>query len=210
MPFSDPVSRRLRHFFQNGCTILSAMPRPKDATAPAEPALANEQALADWMVSLYSELRRLACYYLKQERPNHTLQPTALVHEAYLRLAGQQEARWENRTQVMSIAAQMMRRILVDYSRSHESAKRGGKVNHVLLEEVSLPSAERATDVVVLDEALTRLAQLDAQHARIVELRYFGGLDIEETAEVLKISPATVKRNWNVAKAWLARELRGK
>lgn len=175
-----------------------------------EPALTNEQGLSDWMVSLYSELRRLACYYLKQERPNHTLQPTALVHEAYLRLADQQMAHWDSRAQVMSIAAQMMRRILVDYSRSRESAKRGGKINRVLLEEASLSSMERATDVVVLDEALTRLAQLDPQHARIVELRYFGGLDIEETAEVLKISPATVKRNWNVAKAWLARELRGK
>jgi RNA polymerase sigma factor (TIGR02999 family) len=186
------------------------MPRPKDANAPVDRILTNERALADWMVLLYSELRRLACYYLKQERPNHTLQATALVHEAYLRLAGQQEVHWENRTQVVSIAAQMMRRILVDYSRSHESAKRGGKVNHVLLEDVSLASPDRATDVIVLDEALTRLAELDAQHARIVELRYFGGLDIEETAEVLEISPATVKRNWNVAKAWLARELRGK
>jgi RNA polymerase sigma-70 factor, ECF subfamily len=183
---------------------------PKDVTTTAEGTLQNEQALSEWMVFLYSELRRLARYYLVQERPNHTLQATALVHEAYLRLADQREVRWQSRTQVMAIAAQMMRRILVDYSRGHESAKRGGKVIHVFLEEASLASKDRATDVIVLDEALNRLALVDAQHARVVELRYFGGLGVEETAEVLEVSPATVKRNWTVAKAWLARELRGK
>jgi RNA polymerase sigma factor (TIGR02999 family) len=182
---------------------------PKDGTAPSEQARQSEQALSDWMVFLYSELRRLAHYYLEQERPNHTLQATALVHEAYLRLADQQEVRWQSRTQVIGIAAQMMRRILLDYSRSRESAKRGGGVSRVFLEESSLISKERATDVIVLDEALTRLAEVDAQHARVVELRFFGGLSIEETAEVLDVSPATVKRNWNVAKAWLARDLRG-
>jgi RNA polymerase sigma-70 factor, ECF subfamily len=183
---------------------------PKDVTGALGRTNEDEQALADWMVFLYSELRRLAHYYLEQERPNHTLQATALVHEAYLRLAEQQDVRWKSRTQVMSIAAQMMRRILLDYSRSHESAKRGGNVNRVFLEEASLVSKEQAADVIVLDEALTRLAQVDPQHARVVELRFFGGLSIEETAEVLEISPATVKRNWNVAKAWLARDLRGK
>jgi RNA polymerase sigma factor (TIGR02999 family) len=177
---------------------------------PPERSDGNEQALSDWMVFLYSELRRLACYYLEQERPNHTLQATALVHEAYLRLVEQRDVRWQSRTQVIGIAAQMMRRILLDYSRSHDSAKRGGNVNRVFLEEASLVSKERAADVIVLDEALTRLAQVDAQHARVVELRFFGGLSIEETAEVLEVSPATIKRNWNVAKAWLARELRGR
>jgi RNA polymerase sigma factor (TIGR02999 family) len=170
----------------------------------------NDQALSDWMVFLYSELRRLAHYYLEQERPNHTLQATALVHEAYLRLAEQQEVRWQSRTHVIAIAAQMMRRILLDYSRSRQSEKRGGKVNHVFLEEACLVSQERAADVIVLDEAINRLALMDSQHARVVELRFFGGLSIDETAEVLEISPATVKRDWSVAKAWLARELRGK
>jgi RNA polymerase sigma-70 factor (ECF subfamily) len=183
---------------------------PKDGTAPSGPSSENEQALSDWMVFLYSELRRLARYYLEQERPNHTLQATALVHEAYLRLVEQRGVRWQSRTQVMSIAAQMMRRILLDYSRSHESVKRGGNVNRVFLEEASLVSKELAADVIVLDEALNRLAEVDSQHARVVELRFFGGLSIEETAEVLDVSPATVKRNWNVAKAWLARDLSGK
>ncbi len=182
---------------------------PKDLAAPSGPTHGDEQAqaLSDWMVFLYSELRRLACYYLEQERPGHTLQATALVHEAYLRLVEQREVRWQSRTQVMGIAAQMMRRILLDYSRGHESAKRGGNVQRVFLEETSLVSKERATDVIALDDALNQLAQVDAQHARVVELRFFGGLSIEETAEVLAVSPATVKRNWNVAKAWLAREL---
>jgi RNA polymerase sigma factor (TIGR02999 family) len=183
---------------------------PKDGTAPSGSSSENEQALSDWMVFLYSELRRLACYYLEQERPNHTLQATALVHEAYLRLVEQRGARWQSRTQVIAIAAQMMRRILLDYSRSHQSAKRGGNVNRVFLEEASLVSKEQAADVIVLDESLSRLEQVDAQHARVVELRFFGGLSIDETAEVLEVSPATVKRNWNVAKAWLARDLRGK
>jgi RNA polymerase sigma factor (TIGR02999 family) len=183
---------------------------PKDVPPPAGHNPENEQPLSDWMIFLYSELRRLAQYYLEQERPNHTLQATALVHEAYLRLLEQRGVHWQSRTQVMGLAAQMMRRILLDYSRGHESAKRGGNVTRVFLEEASLISGERAADVIVLDEALTRLAEVDAQHARVVELRFFGGLSIEETAEVLEVSPATVKRNWNVAKAWLARDLRGK
>jgi RNA polymerase sigma-70 factor, ECF subfamily len=170
----------------------------------------DEQALSDWTVFLYSELRRLACYYLKQERANHTLQATALVHEAYLRLVEQREVRWQSKAQVIGLAAQMMRRILLDYSRSHESAKRGGQINRVFLEEASLVSQERAADVIALDEALDRLAQVDAPCARVVELRFFGGLSIEQTAEVLEVSPATVKRIWSVAKAWLARDLRGK
>jgi len=183
---------------------------PKDGTAPSGRTHENEQALADWTVLLYAELRRLAHYYVGRERANHTLQATALVHEAYLRLVDQHEVRWQSRAQVMGIAAQMMRRILLDYSRGHESAKRGGNVIRVFPGEDSLASSERATDVIALDEALKRLEQVDTQHARVVELRFFGGLSIEETAEVLDVSPATVKRNWNVAKAWLARDLRGK
>lgn len=192
---------------QDELDCMKVLPRND---APPGRSSDNQQALSDWMVFLYSELRRLACYYLERERPNHTLQATALVHEAYLRLVEQRDVRWQSRTQVMGIAAQMMRRILLDYSRGHESAKRGGKVTRVFLEESSLVSKERATDVIALDDALSRLAQVDPQHARVVELRFFGGLSIEETAEVLEVSPATVKRIWNVAKAWLARELRGK
>ncbi|HUA19873.1 MAG TPA: ECF-type sigma factor [Bryobacteraceae bacterium] len=183
---------------------------PENATAPPGSGQEKGQPLSEWMAFLYSELRRLAHYYLEQERPNHTLQATALVHEAYLRLVEQREVHWQSRSQVIGIAAQMMRRILLDYSRGRESAKRGGKVNRVFLEEASLVSKTRATDVIALDEALERLAEVDAQHAHVVELRFFGGLSIEETAEVLEVSPATVKRIWNVAKAWLARELRGK
>jgi RNA polymerase sigma-70 factor (ECF subfamily) len=186
------------------------MSAPKPVTVPAGRTYENEQALSDWMVFLYSELRRLARHYVGRERANHTLQATALVHEAYLRLAEQHDVRWQSRAQVMGIAAQMMRRILLDYSREHDSAKRGGNVNRVVLEEESVASSGLAADVIALDEALNRLETVDPQHARVVELRFFGGLSIEETAEVLEVSPATVKRHWNVAKAWLARDLRGK
>jgi RNA polymerase sigma factor (TIGR02999 family) len=162
---------------------------------------------AEWAAQLYSELRRLAGHYMRQERGYHTLQTTALVHEVYLRLAGQSGVQWENRNQFMAVAAQMMRRILLDYSRGYQAAKREGGVTRVVLEEVIIPSKTRPADVVALDEALVRLAALDQQQASLVELRFFGGLSIEETAEVLDMSPATVKRHWTVAKAWLAREL---
>lgn len=168
----------------------------------------NEEVLAAWVSALYTELRRLAAHYLERERPNHTLQTTALVHEAYLRLTEQREVQWESRSQVIGIAAQLMRRILLDYGRGRRSVKRGGKFQKIYLQEVSLVSKDRTADVLAVDEALTRLAALDPQHARVVELRFFGGLNVEETAEVLGVSPATVKRNWNVAKAWLARELK--
>lgn len=181
--------------------------RPKDTRGLPSPG-GDKEALAEWMSFLYSELRRLASYYLQRERSNHTLQATALVHEAYLRLVDQREVQWENRNQVMGVAAQLMRRVLLDYSRTHQSEKRGGKVNKVYLQEAAIGSNSRPADVVALDEALVRLAEFDPQQARLVELRFFGGLSIEETAGVLGISPATVKRNWNVVKAWLARELR--
>lgn len=169
---------------------------------------ANEQALADWVVLLYAELRKLASCYLRRERENHTLQTTALVHEAYLRLLEQRQVQWDSRTQVIGLAAQLMRRILLDYSRSHQADKRGGKSRRIYLDEASLVSKDRTAEILVLDEALTRLSQVDPQQARIVELRFYGGLSIEETAELLRISPASVKRSWAVAKAWLARELR--
>jgi len=181
---------------------------PRNPPGPPQPGAENPEALAEWMSFLYSELRRLASYYLQRERGNHTLQATALVHEAYLRLIDQRKVQWENRNQVMGVAAQLMRRVLLDYSRSHQAAKRGGEVNKVYLQEAEIGGHTRPADVVALDEALVRLAEFDPQQARLVELRFFGGLSIEETAGVMEISPATVKRNWNVAKAWLARELR--
>jgi RNA polymerase sigma-70 factor, ECF subfamily len=162
---------------------------------------------AEWTSLLYSELRRLAAHYMQQERGNHTLQATALVHEVFLRLSDQQGIRWQNRNEFMAAAAHLMRLVLLDYSRKHQAARRGGNATRIFLEEAAIPGRSRPADVVALDEALTRLAALDEQQARLVELRFFGGLSIEEAAGVLEISPATVKRHWNVAKAWLAREL---
>ena len=179
-----------------------------DADGMSSRQSSRDQALAQSVSQLYAELHRLACHYLQRERGDHTLQATALIHEAYLRLTSQRQVAWENRSQFLGIAAQLMRRILADYSRGHQAAKRSGSAQRVFLEEASIISPERAAEVAALDEALTRLAELDSRQARIVELRFFGGLSIEETAEVLAVSPATVKRNWNVAKAWLARELR--
>ena len=168
----------------------------------------NVEALEAWVTALYTELRRLAAHYLDRERANHTLQATALVHEAYLRLLEQRQVQWENRSQVIGIAAQLMRRILLDYSRGKRSAKRGGNLRKIYLQEATLLAKDRGADVIAVDQALTRLAAIDPEHARIVELRFFGGLNVEETAEALAISPATVKRHWSVAKAWLARELK--
>jgi len=178
------------------------------ATLLAELDVGNDKAAADLVVLLYSELRKLASGYLRRERRDHTLQTTALVHEAYLRLADQREVRWKNREQFLGVAAQLMRRILVDHSRSRDAQKRGKGFERVFLEEAVGVSKGKATDVVALDEALTRLAEFDPQQSRLVELRFFGGLSIEEAAGVLGVSRTTVKRSWNLSKAWLARELR--
>lgn len=188
-------------------TARSVRQLPEDIARLANPDGEADRALAERTSALYSELRRIAGHYLRQERRDHTLQATALVHEVYLRLVDQRGVQWENRSQFLGIAAQLMRRILLDYSRRHQSAKRGGNSEKVFLQEASIISKTRPADVVALDEALTRLAEIDSQQARLVELRFFGGLSIEETAGVLEVSPATVKRNWSVAKAWLAREL---
>lgn len=185
------------------------MDEPRDvATLLGELNVGNDKAVTELVVSLYSELRRLASSYLRRERSDHTLQTTALVHEAYLRLADQREVRWKNREQFMGVAAQLMRRVLVDYSRGHDAQKRGGEFEKVFLEEAEVVSKGKAADVIQLDEALTRLAEFDPQQAQLVELRFFGGLSIDEAAGVLGVSRTTVKRNWNLAKAWLARELR--
>jgi RNA polymerase sigma factor (TIGR02999 family) len=168
----------------------------------------GDAAALDQLVPLvYAELRRQAQRYLSRESPGHTLQTTALVHEAYLRLVDQRDARWQNRAQFFGVAAQLMRRILVDYARRHQAAKRGGSAIQVPYEEGAVAAAGSEVDLVALDDALTRLAARDPQQARVVELRYFTGLGIEETAEALGISPATVKRDWAMARAWLKREL---
>lgn len=177
---------------------------PEETMSPGGKRLTPEE----WTSLLYAELRRLASHYMRQERGDHTLQATALVHEAYLRLIDQHAVQWDNPNQFLGVAAQLMRRILLDHGRRHRAAKRGGDAGKVFLEEATVLCKTRPADIVALDDALNKLAELDPQQARMVELRFFGGLSIEETAGVLEISPATVKRNWNVAKAWLARELR--
>ena len=167
----------------------------------------NQAALNKLMPLVYDELRRLAHHYMSRERPGHTLQATALVNQAYLRLVEQKNVHWQNRAQFFAIAAQLMRRILVDHARSHQYVKRGGGARKVSLDEAAVVSQERAADVVALDDALVGLAAIDPQQSRIVELRFFGGLTVEETAEVLKLSPATIKREWSTAKAWLYHEI---
>jgi len=164
----------------------------------------NQDAIAELVPLLYAELRRLASSYLQRERSDHILQPTALVHEAYLRLVGQ-NVRWKNRSHFFGVAAQLMRRILVDYARSHRAAKRGGVAGKISLEDnvVIVVSKETTGKLVVIDELLNRLASFDPLPGRIIEMRFFGGLTVEQTAEVLDISPATVKREWGVAKAWV-------
>ena len=156
---------------------------------------------------VYEELRRQAARYLRRERPGHTLQTTALIHEAYIRLIDQKNVRWQNRAHFFAIAAQLMRRILVDHARSRQAAKRGGSDIKLPLEEAMIASEGREVDLVALDEALERLAAIDPQQSRVVELKFFSGMTVEETAEVLDVSPRTVKRDWNVAKAWLRREI---
>jgi len=168
----------------------------------------GDRAALDKLTPLvYEELRRLAHLYMSHERKGHTLQTTALVHEAYLRLFNREEIHWQNRAHFFAIAAQLMRRILVDHARGHASQKRGGKAQIVSLDEAAVISQERASEVIALDEALKGLAVIDPQQSRIVELRYFGGLSVDETAEVLSLSPATIKREWSSAKLWLHREI---
>lgn len=164
-------------------------------------------APARLMPLVYDELRRLARAYLRRERPDHTLQPTALVHEAYLRLVDQSRIKWQNRAHFFGIAAQMMRRILIDHARAHTSEKRGGSRQRLSLDEAAFLPEERAADLIALDDALKELALTDERKSQVVELRFFGGLSVNETAEVLGVHPATVDRDWVVAKAWLYREI---
>jgi len=185
-----------------------------------EPARDVTQLLASWsqgdqsaldrlMPLVYGELRRLAASYLRRERPNHTLQSTALVHEAFLRLMNQQDVQWQSRAHFYGIAAQMIRRILVDYARAQHAEKRGSGAIKLELDEALAAPQQTGLDLVELNDALERLAAFDERQSRIVELRFFAGLSIEETAEVLHLSPASIKREWTAARAWLFRELRG-
>lgn len=162
----------------------------------------RQESLDELLPHVYAELRRLAARYLRRERFGHTLQPTALVHEAFLKLVGQ-DVQWQNRAHFFAIAAKLMRRILIDHARGHGAGKRGGGALHVPLDDVQVPVGGADVDLIALDEALTRLAAIDPQQSRIVEMKFFGGLTIDEIAEVLRISPATVSRDWTIARAWL-------
>lgn len=168
----------------------------------------DQSALNGLTRIVYEELRRLAHHYMERERPGHTLQTTALVNEAYMRLVDYKRMQWQDRAHFFAVAAQVMRRILVDHARNH-NLKRGAGVPHVALDDVAVVSGDRTGDLVALDDAMNALARLDPRKVEIIELRFFGGLSVEETAEVLKVSPATVRRDWSIAKFWLYRELGG-
>ncbi len=168
----------------------------------------DAEVLDDLMPLVYVELRRQASGYLRRERLNHTLQPTALINEAYLKLIDQRDVKWQNRAHFFAIAAQAMRRILVDYARERKREKRGGAAENLPLDEaLTIVSQEKSVDLVALDEALNKLAKFDERQTKVVELRYFSGLSIDETAEVLNVSNATIRRDWNMAKAWLHQEI---
>jgi RNA polymerase sigma factor (TIGR02999 family) len=168
----------------------------------------DESALDQLIPAVYQELRRMADRYLRREDPGHTLQTTALVHEAYLKLVDQTRVNWQNRAHFFGVAAQMMRRVLVDHAKSKHRDKRGGEAPKLSLDEVLDLTEERAADLIALDDALGQLATIDERKCHVVELRYFGGLSVEETATALGVSPQTVLRDWNLAKAWLYQELK--
>lgn len=187
--------------------IVATKKQEEITTALLEMSEGKQGAAKKLLPIVYDELRRLAASYLKLERPDHTLQPTALVHEAYIRLIDQTNVDWKNRTHFFSVAAGMMRRVLVDHARKHKAEKRGGHETKIALDDaVSFPQSENI-DVIAVDDALFDLAKLDPQQSRIVELRFFGGLTLDEVAEVMNISRSTVKREWNMARAWLYDEL---
>ena len=168
----------------------------------------DKAALDRLMPLVYDQLRRIAHRYVQRERDGHTLQTSALVNEAYLRLAGQQKVAWQDRAHFFAVTAQVMRHILIDHARRRRYAKHGGEARQVSIKDASLMSMERAAELIALEEALDELAKLDQRKSRVVELRYFGGLSLEETAEVLKVSLMTVRRDWRAAKAWLYRRMK--
>jgi len=170
----------------------------------------DQRALDSLVPLVYAELRRLAHGYMRGERPGHSLQTTALIHEAFLRLVDAPQMRWQNRSHFFAVSAQVMRRVLVDVARAERSLKRGGDCEHVVLDEGLLISQSKHPDLIALDEALTELAGFDPRKSRVVELRFFGGLTAEETADVLNLAPDTVLRDWQLAKVWLLQRLEAK
>jgi RNA polymerase sigma factor (TIGR02999 family) len=181
-----------------------------EVTALLRKATAGDaDAAAEIVPLIYEELRRLAAHYMARERPGHTLQTTALVHEAFRRLVDLRQSNWQSRTHFYGAAANVMRRVLVDHARARQAEKRGGDVEHLPLDESLAYSEAQSQELVQLDEALTRLARLNVRQTKVIELRFFAGLNVDETAEVMGISPKTVKRDWSVARAWLHREIRG-
>jgi RNA polymerase sigma factor (TIGR02999 family) len=181
---------------QDVTRLLSALTRGDDGAA------------SKLIPVVYDELRRLAGSYMRRERVDHTLQATALVHEAYLKLVEQRSVDWQSRAHFFGVAAQLMRRILIDHARGHTRQKRGGEQRKVSLDEAFVFSQQQADELLAVDDSLNRLAEIDPRQARVVELRFFGGLSVEEAAEVLGISPKTIKRDWSVAKAWLYADLK--
>lgn len=180
----------------------------KDVTVLLDAVSAGDRnAPAKLLEAVYADLRRLAAKYMFDERGDHTLQATALVHEAFIRLVDWENVSWQNRAHFFAVAARAMRHILVDHARTRQAEKRGGETEVVSLEDVAIISKERAAEVLALDDALENLFALEERKGRVVELRYFGGLSVEETAEVLQVSPETVARDWRFAKTWLLREL---
>jgi RNA polymerase sigma factor (TIGR02999 family) len=195
---------------------------PHDSGSAGHPATPDKGEVTRWLIAgsdgdahalesllplVYEELHRQAVRFFRRERPGHTLQPTALVNEVYLRLINQHDVSWQNRAQFFGIAAQMMRRILVSHARSREAKKRGGTAQHITLEEDMAIAPQRDLNLIALDDALTRLQTIDPDKSRMVELRFFSGLSVEEAAEVMGVSPRTIDRQWQTAKAWLHREI---
>ncbi len=188
--------------------LRQQMALPRDVTALlADWSRGDRGALNQLLPLVYAELRRIAARQLRGERPGHSLQPTALVHEVYLRLVDQRQVDWQNRAHFFGVAAQIMRRILVDHARRHAAGKRGEGVPSLSIDDIQDVPASNEISILALDSALDRLATIDADLARIVELRAFGGLTVDEAAHILKVSPSTAKRDWRIAKAWLNREL---
>jgi RNA polymerase sigma factor (TIGR02999 family) len=187
-----------------------ATPSPDDVTQLlVEWRNGNRSALDRLIPLVEGELRRLARSYMRRERSDHTLQTTALINEAYMRLVKQRKVQWQNRAHFFAIAAQLMRRVLIDHAKGHRRAKRGGGAIRVSLDDVAAPFTDRSEELLALDAALNKLSAIDARKGQVVEMRYFGGLTFEEAAEVLEVSPNTVMRDWRMARAWLEREISG-
>lgn len=200
-------ARKFEVFGRAECASVSETPSQPVSTLLSKWRAGDQEALQALIPLVYQELRRIAQHHLRQERPDHTLQGTALVHEAYLRLMKQGPAEIENRAHFVAVASRLMRQILVDHARGHRAAKRGGGVKLELNEAMGLHHQPQNVDMIALDDALNELARLDPQQSRIVEMRFFGGMSIEDTAEIMGISQTTVKREWATARAWLRREV---